>query len=88
MLARSNQGWPLVSVIMPVRNEQRAIKRSLSAVLRQDYPTDYLEVLIADGRSDDETRTIVSELAARDARVRLIDNPGANHGGWLQYGAG
>jgi cellulose synthase/poly-beta-1,6-N-acetylglucosamine synthase-like glycosyltransferase len=67
---------PLVSVIMPVRNEQKAIRRSLAAVLAQDYPRDRLEVLVADGMSVDGTRASVSEIAARDARVRLVENPG------------
>jgi glycosyltransferase involved in cell wall biosynthesis len=66
---------PVVSVIMPVRNEQKAIRRSLGAVLTQDYPRDRMEVLVADGMSGDDTRTIVNEIAARDERVRLVDNP-------------
>jgi len=65
---------PLISVIMPVRNEQQAIRRSLAAVLAQDYPYDRLEVLVADGRSEDDTRHIVGEMAARDSRLHLIDN--------------
>jgi succinoglycan biosynthesis protein ExoA len=54
----------------PVRNEQKAIRLSLSSVLAQDYPADGLEVLLADGMSDDGTRAI----ARRDPRVRLVDN--------------
>ncbi|MCI0552024.1 MAG: glycosyltransferase family 2 protein [Anaerolineae bacterium] len=65
---------PLVTVIMPIRNEQRWIKRSLSSVLSQDYPFDRLEILVADGMSNDETRHIVREIARHDQRVRLIDN--------------
>jgi glycosyltransferase involved in cell wall biosynthesis len=65
---------PLVTVIMPIRNEQRWIGRSLSSVLSQDYPPDHLEVLVADGMSDDDTRHIVQEIALHDSRVRLIDN--------------
>ena len=40
---------PLVSVIMPVRNEAAYISRSLGAVLAQDYPADCLEILVVDG---------------------------------------
>ena len=60
---------------MPVRNEQDSITRSLSSVLSQDYRSDCLEVLIADGLSDDNTRIIVGEISQRDPRVRLINNP-------------
>ncbi|MBI3415673.1 MAG: glycosyltransferase family 2 protein [Verrucomicrobia bacterium] len=66
---------PLVSVIMPVRNEAGHIEPCLRAVAAQDYPMARLEVLIADGMSDDGTRARITEFARTDARVRLIDNP-------------
>ena len=64
-----------VSIIMPVRNEAAYIVPCLQAVLVQNYPVDAFEVIIADGMSDDGTRDKVYELAGRDLRVRLIDNP-------------
>ena len=67
--------YPLVSVIMPVRNEAAYIARSLGAVLAQDYPADRLEILVVDGMSDDGTRQAVLAQAAADPRVRLLDNP-------------
>lgn len=68
---------PYISVIMPIRNEADFIERSLEAVLMQDYPRDCFEVLIADGMSTDQTRTIVEATAAQhpDISVRIIDNP-------------
>jgi glycosyltransferase involved in cell wall biosynthesis len=69
---------PTVAVIMPVRNEEAFIARSLGAVLAQDYPAELLQVLVADGMSDDRTREIVERLA-RDHpthSVEIIDNPG------------
>lgn len=65
---------PLVSVVMPVRNEAAWIARSLDAVLRQEYPIDRLEILIADGASDDATRAIIASLPGAD-RVRVLANP-------------
>jgi glycosyltransferase involved in cell wall biosynthesis len=65
---------PLVTIIMPIRNEQKAIRKSLSAALSQDYPRDRLEVIVADGMSDDNTREIVKAAANADPRVRLVDN--------------
>jgi len=67
--------YPLVSVIMPVRNEAAYIARSLGAVLAQDYPAGRLEILVVDGMSDDGTRQAVLAQAAADPRVRLLDNP-------------
>jgi glycosyltransferase involved in cell wall biosynthesis len=72
----SMQKLPLVSVVMPVRNEERFIRHSVAAVLSQDYPAYRMEVLIADGMSTDSTRDILERLAARDSRLRIIDNPG------------
>ena len=71
----STRPRPFVSVIVPCRNEARYIARCLDTILATDYPHDRLEVLVADGRSDDGTREIVSEYAARRPVVRLLDNP-------------
>jgi glycosyltransferase involved in cell wall biosynthesis len=65
-----------VTVIMPIRNEAAFIERSLGAILRQDYPADRLEIIVADGMSDDGSRQIVRALQSKHANVRLIDNPG------------
>ncbi|MEM9553856.1 MAG: glycosyltransferase family 2 protein [Acidobacteriota bacterium] len=68
---------PLVSVVMPVRNEADFIARSLGAVLAQRWPADRLEVLVVDGRSTDGTRERVEAIAATtDVAMRLLDNPG------------
>ena len=64
---------PLVSVIMPVRNEEAAIEVAVRSVLVQSHPR--LEVLVVDGCSEDRTREVVRALAAEDERVRLLDNP-------------
>ena len=61
---------------MPVRNEAGYIARSLTAVTEQDYPAERMEIIIADGLSNDSTREIVKLFQTRFAHVRLIDNPG------------
>ncbi|MCB9076455.1 MAG: glycosyltransferase family 2 protein [Anaerolineaceae bacterium] len=67
--------WPIVTVIMPVLNEAAFIRRSLGAVLAQDYPQDRLEILVVDGGSNDGTGQIVQELLKAWPRSRLLDNP-------------
>lgn len=64
----------LVTVIMPIRNEEEFIARSLGAVLQQDYPAERIEVLIADGMSDDNTLAVIRSLPGAE-RVRVIANP-------------
>jgi len=74
-VASDPRDTPFVSVVMPVRNEETFIARSLRAVLQQDYPWARLEVIVTDGMSTDRTRQIVQFLQAQDPRVKLIDNP-------------
>jgi glycosyltransferase involved in cell wall biosynthesis len=63
------------TIVMPVRNEGARLRRSLAAVLSQDYPSRLLEVIVADGMSEDDTRAIVKEMMASHPRLRMIDNP-------------
>lgn len=67
--------YPLISVIVPVRNEQACIANTLQYLLDQNYPADRYEIIVADGRSTDDTRRIVESIGQRDGRVRLVDNP-------------
>lgn len=67
--------WPLVSVVIPMRNEAGTIAVLLDGVLGQDYPADRLEVLVVDGASSDDSARVVDAYAARDPRVRRLSNP-------------
>jgi glycosyltransferase involved in cell wall biosynthesis len=70
------ENLPFVTVIIPIRNEAAYIRRSLDAVLAQDYPPDLIEIIIADGMSDDSTREIIKAMQVKHSNLRLIDNPG------------
>ncbi len=73
---REHPDDPFLTVVVPVRNEERFIAGVLEELVTQEYPADRVEILVCDGRSTDRTREIVREFAARDSRVRLLDNPG------------
>lgn len=60
---------PLVSVIIPARNEQGNIGPCLDHVLAQTYQT--FEVIVLDDRSDDATRQEAATRQATDDRVRI-----------------
>lgn len=64
----------MVTVIMPVFNEEFFIARSLDRILAQNYPEERLEILVVDGRSNDNTRAIVESYIERDSRIALLDN--------------
>ena len=61
---------PLVSVLIPARDEERNIGRCLESLLRQDYPR--LEILVLDDESSDRTTDIVAKLAAEHPQIRLL----------------
>jgi len=65
-----------VSVIVPCRNERRYIEGFCAGVMRQQLlPEWQLQLVVADGQSDDGTRELLQSIAQRDPRVMWIDNP-------------
>jgi polysaccharide deacetylase family protein (PEP-CTERM system associated) len=66
---------PFVTVIVPVRNEEKFLEATLRPLLSQSYPVDRYEVIVADGESEDRTASIVRRLQADHSNLRLIDNP-------------
>jgi GT2 family glycosyltransferase len=69
---------PTVSIILPCRNEARHIRPCLDSVLHTTYPRGRIELLIADGMSDDGTRAVLMEYAAAHRQITVIDNPARN----------
>lgn len=61
---------PLVSVIVPARNEAANIGRCLEGLLAQDYPN--FEVILVDDQSTDGTGEIAAALQQRDPRLRVV----------------
>jgi succinoglycan biosynthesis protein ExoA len=66
---------PFLSVIVPCRNEAAYLGPCLDSILASGYPSERMEILIADGRSQDGTRELAQSYAARYTNVRVIDNP-------------
>ena len=66
--------YPPVSVVMPVRNEERHLAESVRHVLGQDYPGE-LELVLAVGPSADRTGELARELAAAHPRITVVSNP-------------
>jgi chlorobactene glucosyltransferase len=61
---------PLISLIVPARNEAHNIRRCVEALLTQSYPN--IEVVVVDDRSTDATPALLAELAAAYPRLRLV----------------
>jgi len=62
--------FPLISVLVPARNEEANIAACLESLRRQDYPN--YEILVLDDNSSDRTAAIVEGIEAIDPRVRLL----------------
>lgn len=67
---RSLSAWPMVSVLVPARNEAHSLAGTLPALLRSAYPA--LEVLVLDDASEDDTARIAEDCAAASHRLRLL----------------
>jgi len=56
---------PLVSIIVPARNEERNIRRCVTSLLEQDY--EQYEVIVVDDGSTDDTECILDDIAQTHA---------------------
>lgn len=72
---RKGERQPLVSVIIPAYNAADFIIRTLRSVSSQTYP--FLEALVVDDGSTDETRALVRQYIDQDNRVKLLCQPNA-----------
>jgi glycosyltransferase involved in cell wall biosynthesis len=70
--------FPLVSAIIPAKDEERTLADCLASVGAQTYPN--LEILVVNDRSTDGTAAIAGEFAAADPRVRVITIESLPHG--------
>ena len=63
-------GFPLLSVVVPARDEETDIEQCLRSILASDYPQ--LELIAVNDRSVDQTGTIINRIAEQDSRVQPI----------------
>lgn len=61
---------PLVSIIVPARNEAAHIEACVRSLLGQDYPR--FEVIVVDDCSEDGSGAILDRLGKEDPRLRVI----------------
>lgn len=76
MRVRKTSMSPRVSIIVPCYNEQATIHELLEAIYQQTYPRAEMEVVIADGLSEDATREKIKDFQNEhpDLAVRIVDN--------------
>jgi glycosyltransferase involved in cell wall biosynthesis len=66
--------WPLLSVIIPCRNEANFIPQCLDSIIHSNYPVDRTEILVVDGMSTDLTWPIICKYAERYGFIKVLRN--------------
>ena len=66
---------PFISVILPVRNEERFITACVDSIFSQDYPAEKMEVIFVDGRSEDRTVEMLHAMQKNHPQIVVLDNP-------------
>ncbi|UCD63026.1 MAG: glycosyltransferase [Candidatus Zixiibacteriota bacterium] len=64
-----------LTIIIPVRNEEKFLGQTLDQIYLQDYPMDRLEVVVVDGGSTDRSRHVAEAFKSRFGALKLLDNP-------------
>ncbi|MHB1391566.1 MAG: glycosyltransferase family 2 protein [Clostridia bacterium] len=66
----------IVTVVVPIRNEDKYIEKCIQSVMEQDYPIEKIEVIFVDGMSYDKTKEIVIHYIEKyPMTIRLMENP-------------
>ena len=63
--------FPMVSILVPARNEEKNIARCVQSLLALDYPS--FEVLVLDDQSTDNTRSILEKLSHTHSKLMVLD---------------
>jgi succinoglycan biosynthesis protein ExoA len=69
-----DDAWPLLSVVVPARDDAASLPATIEAIRAQEYPGEY-EIIMAVGPSADGTHDVASRLAEQDRTIRVVDNP-------------
>lgn len=65
---------PLVTIVVPCRNEARYITESLQSIVENDYPKELLQVLVIDGVSSDGTTEIIERFSRTYGFITRLEN--------------
>ena len=69
---------PNVSVLVPVKNEERVVRRLLNALTRLDYPRENLEIVVVEDGSKDRTLEICREFSSRYSWIKVYHREASN----------
>ncbi len=61
---------PLVSILVPARNEEDNIERCIRSLVNQDY--EHYELIILDDKSDDDTPLLLRQLKREFPKIKIV----------------
>jgi len=65
---------PMVTVLVPCRNEKKFIGPCLDSILKNDYPENLFEIIVLDGKSQDGSKEVIEEFSRRFNQIRVFEN--------------
>ena len=65
---------PEISIIIPARNEEKFIEKTINSILNNNYPKNKYEILVIDSMSSDKTKEIVKKLQKKHKNIFLFEN--------------
>lgn len=66
----------IVSVVVPVYNEEKYIRKCVDSLFLQDYPAEKMEWIFVDGSSNDQTVKLLNEYRQRrPGLIKILNNP-------------
>ncbi|MBI4228575.1 MAG: glycosyltransferase [Deltaproteobacteria bacterium] len=78
---------PIVSIIVPMRNEERNARQCIESLMSQKYSN--FEVIVVDDRSEDNTLKVLKEFVVKHSNFKLVEGTptpkgwvGKNHALW------
>lgn len=72
----TNAKWPFVTIVIVNRNYGQWVGGAIESALKQDYPTERLDIQVVDDCSDDNSVEVISEFTNKeDSRVTLTQIP-------------
>lgn len=81
---------PMVSILIPARNEENSIRECVVSLVVQDYPN--IEIIVLDDHSKDNTGNILRELAKTSSKLKIVEGkelpPGWLGKNWACYQLG
>ncbi|SVC98559.1 uncharacterized protein METZ01_LOCUS351413, partial [marine metagenome] len=64
-----------ISIIIPCYNEEEHISECLDSIINQNYPSEFIEVIVIDGNSNDKTIDIIQNYTSLLEKMIIMNNP-------------